>query len=56
MPDITTTDQRDDSRLWLMTPARGAGQLLLHWKDLSCDLGLFGAGTLTVTLHKEIPA
>lgn len=53
MPDIITTDTREDSRLWLMTPARGAGQLLMHWKDLQLDLGLFGAGTLTVTIHKD---
>jgi hypothetical protein len=53
MPDVTVTDTRDDCRLWLMSAARTPIKLLLHWKDLSVDLGLFGAGTLTVTLHKD---
>lgn len=44
---------REDSRLWLLDYQRGLVQLLTDWKDLSVDLGLFGAGTLTVTLHKD---
>jgi len=42
-----------DSRLWLLAPDRSLNTLLTDWKDFSLDLGLFGAGTLTVTLHKS---
>jgi len=49
---ITGVDA-DDTRLWLLNPARGLAQPLLHWKDLRLDLGLYSSGTLTVTLHKD---
>lgn len=43
----------NDSRLWLLDCDRALVQLVTDWKDFSLDLGLFGAGTLTVTLHKD---
>jgi len=49
----TTDTGATQSRLWLLTPARGLAQPLLHWKDFQLQLGLFGSGTLTVTLHKD---
>jgi len=45
--------QTGDSRLWLLDANRALVQLVTDWRDFSLDLGLFGAGTLTVTLHKD---
>ena len=42
-----------DSRLWLLDANRTLVQLVTDWRDFSLDLGLYGAGTLTVTLHKD---